>query len=306
VLAYIVRRLFLLPVLLLGITVIVFILLNMTPSNVAYVMLGAEGTKVEAEALAEKYGLNDPLFIQYFRWLGQVLRGNLGVAFFDKRPVSYLLFLKFPATLRLMLAAIVVMVALAFPLGIIAALKPNSWIDFLGRVFSLVGISTPSFWFGLISILIFAYYLDIFPAGGGNSLRHVLLPGLVLGIRSSALSARLIRSNLIETLGNDYIRTARAKGLHEYLVIIKHALRNSMLPVFTVMGLEVGYLLGGTVAIETVFAYNGLGLLTWNRMFAQDYPVILGAILLYSAFFVMINLIVDLSYGFFDPRVRYG
>jgi len=289
----------------LGITLIVFILLIITPSNVAYVLLGPEGTKVEAEALAEKYGLNDPLFVQYFRWLGQVLRGNLGVAYFDKRPVSYLLLLKFPATLRLMVAAMVVMVALAFPLGIITAVRPNSWIDFLGRMFSLVGISTPSFWFGMISILIFAYYLDIFPAGGGNSLRYVLLPGFVLGIRSSALSARLIRSNLIDTLGNEYIRTARAKGLHEYVVIFKHALRNSMLSVFTVMGLEMGYLLGGTVAIETVFAYNGLGLLTWNRMFAQDYPVILGTILLYSAFFVVINLIVDLSYGFIDPRIRY-
>jgi len=305
VLTYIIRRLLLLPMIVLGITLIVFILLIITPSNVAYVLLGPEGTKVEAEALAEKYGLNDPLFVQYFRWLGQVLRGNLGVAYFDKRPVSYLLLLKFPATLRLMVAAMVVMVALAFPLGIITAVRPNSWIDFLGRMFSLVGISTPSFWFGMISILIFAYYLDIFPAGGGNSLRYVLLPGFVLGIRSSALSARLIRSNLIDTLGNEYIRTARAKGLHEYVVIFKHALRNSMLSVFTVMGLEMGYLLGGTVAIETVFAYNGLGLLTWNRMFAQDYPVILGTILLYSAFFVVINLIVDLSYGFIDPRIRY-
>ena len=305
-LTYAIRRLLLLPVLLIGISLIVFALLFITPSNVAYVMLGPEGSQAQAEALSEKYGLNDPVVVQYVRWLGKVLRGDLGTALYDKREVSYLIFYAFPATLRLMVATMIVVIVASFTLGVIAALRPNSWVDFLTRAFALIGISTPSFWFGMISILIFAYYLDIFPAGGGNSLRHVILPALVLGLRSSALSARLIRSNLIEVLGTDYVRTARAKGLGEFAVILRHGLRNSMLPVFTVLGLEIGYLIGGTVAIETVFAYNGLGLLTWNRMFSQDYPVILGTILFFSAFFVLVNLIVDLSYGLFDPRIRYG
>ncbi|MFC2105577.1 ABC transporter permease [Candidatus Bipolaricaulota bacterium] len=306
VLTYTIRRLLLLPVLLIGISLLVFTLLFITPSNVAYVLLGPEGSQAQAEALSEKYGLNDPVFVQYFRWLGKVVRGDLGTAFVDKRPVSYLIFRAFPATLRLMVATMIVVVIVSFFLGVISALRPNSWIDFLTRTFALIGISTPSFWFGMIAILVFAYYLDLFPAGGGNSLRHVVLPALVMGLRSSALSARLIRSNLIEVLGSDYVRTARAKGLSEFAVIRKHALRNSMLPVFTVLGLEIGYLIGGTVAIETVFAYNGLGLLTWNRMFSQDFPVILGTILFFSFFFVIVNLIVDLSYGLFDPRIRYN
>lgn len=293
------------PLVVLGVSIIIFTLLHISPADPTYILLGEAGTQAQAEELAEKMGLNRSLVVQYFSWFANILQGNLGRALMDHQDVLRLLLQKFPATLRLMISAVIIAQIVAFPLGIVAALRPNSWRDFLTRTFALLGVSTPAFWFGMVMILIFAYYLPIFPSGGGSSLIYTILPSFALGFRLSALTARLLRSNLLDIFSKDYIRTARAKGATERVVLIKHCLRNALLPIITVVGLDIGYLLGGTVAIETVFAYPGIGLLTWTRMLSADYPVILGSLLFFSFFFAIINMITDLSYAFIDPRIRY-
>ncbi len=303
---YIAKRILQVPVVVFGVTLVIFLLIHISPIDPAYVLLGESGTQEQAEALGEKMGLSRSLPVQYGIWVSNLLRGNMGVALMDKQPVTRLLLHKFPATLRLMIGSMVVAVLVAFPLGFVATLKPNSWTDLLSRTFALLGISTPEFWFGMIMILVFAYYLDWLPSGGGNSFIYLILPSFSLGFRYSGLIARLLRSNLLEIMSKDYVTTARAKGIAEHAVIFKHVLKNAMIPVLTVMGLQIGYLLGGTVAIEAVFAYPGLGQLTWTRMLSADYPVILGSLLFFSLFFSLVNLATDLSYALVDPRIRYG
>ncbi|MFC2105273.1 ABC transporter permease [Candidatus Bipolaricaulota bacterium] len=305
-LTYIVKRLLQVPLVVFGVSIIIFFLIHISPVDPAYVLLGESGTQEQAEQLSEAMGLNRSLPLQYFTWISNALRGNLGIAMMDHQPVSRLLFEKFPATLRLMIGSMIVAVCIAFPLGIVAAIWRNSWTDFGARTFALLGISTPEFWFGMILILVVAYYWDWLPSGGGNSLIYVILPSFALGFRYSGLIARLVRSNLLDTLSKDYITTARAKGNKERTVIFKHAMKNTLIPVITIIGLQIGYLLGGTVAIEAVFAYPGLGQLTWTRMLSGDYPVILGSLLFFSLFFSIVNLVTDLSYAFVDPRIRYG
>ena len=233
------------------------------------------------------------------------MRGNLGISIQSRQPVATLIAQRFPFTLRLAFLAILFSAALGVVAGIIAATRRNSAVDLTALFGSLVGISLPIFWLGLLMILVFSVRLRWFPAGGSGTLTHLVLPAIVLGAASSAVIARMTRASMLEVLRQDYVRTARAKGVRDRRIIYQHALKNAMIPILTVFGLEFGYNLGGAVLTETVFSLPGLGRLIVEGIFARDYPVVQGAMLVVATTFVLVNLLTDIAYAFFDPRIRY-
>jgi peptide/nickel transport system permease protein len=307
--AYLVRRLLSLIPVWLGLSLLAFGLSQLTPGDPAEQMLSRETGEpptIEAiEALREELGLNDPLLVQYGRWLLRVVQGDLGVSFRYRQPVLELLATRFPATLEIAVGALLVSLAIALPAGALAALKRNSSVDHLARLGALLGASLPSFWLGYLLMLALAVELRLLPVAGRGSFRHLVLPCLTLGLGAAAIQARLVRSSMLEVLGEDYIRSARAKGLAERAVVLRHALRNALIPLITVAGLRFAALLGGTVVIETVFAWPGVGKLVVDSIFDRDYPMIQGYVLFTGTVFVLINLSVDLLYRWFDPRIRY-
>jgi ABC-type dipeptide/oligopeptide/nickel transport system permease component len=249
-------------------------------------------------------GLNDPVHEQYLRFLGKALQGDLGRSMRDNRPVSQILATHLPATVKLAVAGIALAVIIGGPLGLIAALRQNSWVDSLTMALSLLGWSMPAFWLGLLLILVFALRLGWLPITGESDLKRLVLPALTLALGTSGLIARLVRSSVLEVLRMDYVTTARSKGLGERLVILRHVLRNAMIPVVTMVGLQFGRLLSGTVIIETVFARQGIGKVTVDAILTRDMPVVQGAVLLFAAIYVLANLAVDVSYAVIDPRIR--
>jgi ABC-type dipeptide/oligopeptide/nickel transport system permease component len=251
-------------------------------------------------------GLDDPLHVQYLRFLSKALRGDLGRSLRTNRPVSEMLWEQLPATVELAVAGMGLAVVLGGILGLVSALRQNSWIDSLSMALSLIGWSMPSFWLGLLMILIFALHLDWLPiTGEGDRLARLVLPALTLALGTSGLIARLVRSAVLEVLRMDYVTTARAKGLVERMVISRHVLRNALIPVVTMVGLQFGRLLSGTVIIETVFARQGIGWLTVDAILERDMPLVQGAVLLFAVVYVLSNLAVDLSYALIDPRIRH-
>ena len=303
--AYLLRRILIALPTLLGVVVLVFLMVRLAPGDPAVLLAGEFATPETLETIRARYGLDRSLPEQFLIYLEALLRGDLGESARSRRPVLEELKTYFPNTLELASAAILVAVLTGIPLGVLAALRPGSGLDLSVMVLALLGVSMPVFWFGLLAILIFSVGLGWFPVAGKGTLAHLVLPAITLGINATALLARMTRGTLLEVLSQDYIRTARAKGLAERVVIFKHALRNALIPVVTVVGLEFGTLLSGAVITETIFAWPGLGQLLVGSILARDYPVVQGAVLLVAITFVLINLLVDLLYATIDPRVRY-
>lgn len=258
------------------------------------------------EQMKQDLGFNDPLYVQYGRFLGKVLRGDLGISYRTQEPVVDMIRAALPSTIRLALAGMAVAVVLGLSMGVVSAMWHNTWIDNACMIVAMIGWSTPSFWLGSMFILIFTVRLGWLPLSGQGSLKLLIMPALVLGLGAAGVIARLVRAGMLEVMNMDYVRTARAKGLSERVVISKHVLRNTLIPVVTIMGLQLGRLLGGTVIIETVFAREGIGRLAVRALQTRDMPTIQGVVLLLAVIYVVINFIVDLSYGLMDPRIRHG
>lgn len=306
---YIANRLVqLLPVLFL-ISVIVFGVMHALPGDPAELMLqGAEGG-APPERLAELrqiMGLNDPLLVQYGRFIGSALVGDLGESIRFRTPVTGLILERFGFTLELALAGLVASLLIGVPLGMIAAVRQNSWIDTFAMSLAYVGASMPIFWFGLILILFFAFTLNWFPPAGAESWLSLVLPAITLGFVSAGVISRLVRSSMIEVLQEDYIRTSRAKGLAERLVLWRHGFKNALIPVVTMVGLIFGGMLAGAVVTETVFSRPGIGRLVVSAILTKDYPLVQGCVLFLAVVYLLVNLFVDILYAWLDPRIRYG
>jgi ABC-type dipeptide/oligopeptide/nickel transport system permease component len=300
---FVVRRLLLTVPVLLGVILVVMLTLDFIPGDPVALMLGDAATKENIAKFRDHLGLDRPLAMRYLRYLGQVVSGDLGRSIQQNRPVADELAEAWPATLQLTAAALVLAALVGVAAGIVSAVWPNSLFDALSRLSSLFGLSMPVFWTGLVLIVVFAFWLPWLPVGGIGSPAHLVLPAVTLALPSIAMVTRMTRSSVLEVLREDYVRTARAKGVRERLVVAKHTLRNAAIPILTLLGLQAGQLMGGAVLTETVFAWPGLGRLMVKAIFARDYVLLQGAVLLFALAFVVINLIVDLSYGALDPRV---
>ena len=312
---YLARRLLLLVPVLAGVSVIIFMVLHLSPGDPVEIMLGSQATQEDRTRLRADLGLDQPLHVQYARWLGHLARGDLGRSLWMKRPVLGEVVLRFQATLILTATALVLSTTAGIALGVASATRPNSLLDRVSAMASLFGASMPSFWLGIVLMVVFALRLGWLPASGmyapygGGDLRdllaHLLLPAVTLAAASVTIIARLTRAAMLETLGQDYIRTARAKGVRERAVVLRHGLQNALIPIVTVIGVQAGYLLGGAVLTETVFAWPGVGTLMVQGILARDFPLVQGCVLVVALSFVVINLAVDLLYAWFDPRIRY-
>ncbi len=299
----------LVPVLFL-ISLIVFSIMHALPGDPVQLMLaGAESGSVTPERqdeLRELMGLNDPLPVQYFRFVRGAVTGDLGTSVRFRSPVLDLILERFGSTLQLSLGGIFFAILIGMSTGIIAALKQGSWMDTLSMMVAYVGVSLPLFWLGLLLILVFSFRLGWFPPAGQEGLRSLVLPSITLGLVSAGVISRLTRSSLVEVLVEDYVRTARSKGLPARIVTLRHALRNAFLPVLTMLGLQFGAMLAGTVVTETVFSRPGLGRLVVNAILWKDYPLVQGIVLFMATTYVLVNLVVDICYAWLDPRIRYG
>lgn len=302
---YLLKRVVLALPVLLGVSIVVFTMIRLIPGDPAQLMAGQAATQEIIAEIRRDLGLDRPIVVQYAFFLRNAVRGDLGRSLFNRAPVTEELALRFPRTARLGLASILVAVAIGVPAGIISATRHLSWIDSVVMVVALAGVSMPVFWLGLNLILIFAVRLQWLPAIGHEGWRHLILPAVTLGAASAAIIARMTRSAMLEVLRQDYVRTARAKGVAEPSVIGRHALRNALIPVVTVVGLQLGTLLGGAVLTESVFAWPGVGRLLVDAVLARDYPIIQGTVLLIAATFVLLNVLVDVLYAVLDPRIRY-
>ena len=303
---YLRNRLLLFLPSLLGALTLVFFLIHLIPGDPIEVMLGETAGPADKEALRRELGLHLPVGAQYLRFLGALAAGDLGRSLYEQGRVTDLLLERVPATLELTLAAMTVAVFIAFPLGILAAVKKDSWMDRFSLFFSLLGLAVPNFWLGPLLMIVFSIELGWLPVSGRGGLSHVILPALTLGTAMAAILTRMIRSKLLETIHEDYIQTARAKGLRECSVWLKHALRNSLLSVVTIMGLQFGALLAGAVITETIFAWPGIGRLTIQAIQTRDYPLAQGCVLAIATSYLLVNLLTDLLYGLLDPRITYG
>jgi len=310
--AYIFRRILqTIPVLVLT-SFCVFLLLHLVPGDPALVLAGTDATADVIEAVRKDLGLDQPLPIQYLKWVEHVLRGDLGKSYVTKLPTWDLIMLKLPATLELTVTAFVLALLIAVPTGILAAVRQRRPTDLAISTFTAVGLAVPNFWVGILFILLFALALGWLPPGGrvefGRApllaLKHLILPALTLAIPQSAIFSRFLRAAVVDVSQEDYVRTARAKGVRERLVVSRHVVRNALIPVVTVLGMHFGRLLGGAVIIESVFAWPGVGRLMLQAIGDRDYTVVQGGLLLLVSTFVLINLLTDLSYGFLDPRIR--
>ncbi len=307
---YILRRLASLIPVLLGATFIVFAIMHFTPGDPATLMLPQDATTEQIERMRENLGLNEPFLVQYGNFLFGMLQGNLGPSLRTGQPVTGIIASRLPATMQLAAASLLVAVTIGLIAGIIAAVKQYSVWDGGAMFTALLGVSMPNFWLGLMMILVFAVFWSntfgytLFPASGYGTLRHIVMPAIVLGTAHAAFITRITRSSMLEVLRQDYVRTARAKGLSEWKVVVVHALRNALMPVVTIAGLRFGVLLGGSVVTERIFAWPGIGRLLIDAVRAQDYNVVQGIILTYAVIFSLVTLVVDLLYAFIDPRIR--
>ena len=304
--SYLIRRILIAVPLLLGVVFIVIASFDLVPGDPAALILGEFATETAVAELRHELGLDRPLLVRYADTVWNLLQGDLGRSLTERRPVAVILGETFPLTAQLAGAAIALVLTVGIPLGLIAAMRPGSWIDNVIRVVSLAGLSMPVFWTGLVFMVIFSVNLGITPVSGTGTWRHLILPSVTLALPSIAVIARMTRSTVLEVLREDFIRTARAKGISERTVLIKHMLRNAMIPIVTVLGLQLGQMLGGAVLTETVFAWPGVGRLTVFAIFNRDYPLMQGVVMVLAMVYVGVNLLVDLSYGLFDPRVRYA
>jgi peptide/nickel transport system permease protein len=301
---YILRRLLGALGVIWGVATIAFILVFLMPGDAARMYAGPRAPEETVERIRQEWGLNDPLPVQYVRYLGRAIQGDFGRSTRDNRPVTEAIVQRVPATLMLALAGLAVGTGVGIPLGIAAGLRPGTWVDQMATVFGLVGVSIPQFAVGLVALYVFGFVLPIFPLGGYGTVAHIILPAIVLGIGGIAFYTQVTRNSVLEVVHEDYIRTARAKGLAPRTVLRRHTLRNAMLPVITLAGLDLALLLGGVVVIEAVFGWPGIGLQAWTAIKNQDTPMIIGTVIFSSIAVVAINLVVDFIYVSLDPRVR--
>ena len=303
---FLVSRLLSALVVVFGVTCIVFLLIHLVPGDPVEMMLGESARPADREALRQALHLNDPLLVQLGNYLHGLVNLDLGTSLTYRMPITELLAQRIPATAELAVASLLVAVALAFPLGSLAAMRKGTAWDHTAMGFSMLGVSIPNFWMGPLLILVFSLWLGWFPVSGREGLVSLILPAVTLGTALAAILSRMLRSTLLEVLGEDYLRTARAKGLNERQVLVRHALRNALLPVITLMGLQLGTLLGGAVITEQVFSWPGVGSLTIEAIQRRDYPVVQACILVISLSYVVVNTLTDVVYAWVDPRIRLG
>lgn len=330
---YIIKRLLMLIPVLIGVSILTFSLIHLIPGDPAKSMLGEKSNEAQLEALREEMGLNDPLYVQYGNYVGQILQGDLGKSVKSKESIATEIADRLPATVELALFAMILAIVVGVLAGVIAAVKQYSWFDNISMTGALFGVSMPIFWLGLMMIWIFSVQFNILPASGRlsndtqlglitnlylidsiltlnwpafkDAFLHLLMPGVALGTIPMAIIARMTRSSMLEVMKQDYIRTANAKGLAKHLVVFRHALKNAFLPVLTVIGLQFGLLLGGAVLTETIFSWPGIGRYVLNSVLGRDYPVVQSTILVIASVYVIVNLATDILYKYFDPRIKY-
>lgn len=305
-LRYIQQRLVAAVITLFGITIIVFLMLHLLPGDPARVIAGLLATEEDVARLRTQLGLNQPLLVQYWNFLSHLLRGDLGVSARTAQPVLTEVMARLPATMELAIISTVLASFFGIVGGVIAATRRNSFIDYLISALTLFGASMPVYWLGLMLIILFAVQWHLLPAAGNDGPASFILPSLTLAAFSVALIARMTRSSMLEVLGHDYVRTARAKGISERRVVFHHALKNAFIPVLTVIGLQFGALLGGAVLTESVFGWPGLGLLLLDSISARDYPTVQGVVLVFATIFILLNVLVDILYAYLDPRIHYA
>lgn len=292
---------------LLGVSVLVFSMLYFVPGDPVRLMLGESATSAEAIAqLRQQLGLNDPPYVQYWRFVSRAVRGDLGTSISTHQPVTQMIFAVLPSTIQLTVAAMAVAIITGVCFGVLAAVKQQTWVDNVSILLASLGVSMPIFWLGLVLIYVFSIRFGWVPVTGQGGIKRLVLPAIALGLGAAGIIARLVRSSLLEILRQEYMQTARAKGLRERTVVVHHGLRNALIPVVTIVGLQFGALLGGTVITETVFSRQGIGRLAVNAILMKDYPVVQGTVMLTAVIYVVVNLLVDLSYALLDPRIRYG
>jgi peptide/nickel transport system permease protein len=305
-LQFVLRRALLTIPLLIGMTICLFVVFEFTPGNPADIALGELATAETIAQLEKAWGLSDPLYVQIPQFLINAVRGDLGFSFMTQRPVASEIARTFPNTMVLALSGLFVATIVGIPLGVVAATKQGSMVDTLSMIVALLGLSVPVFVTGLVFMYIFAYRLNWFPVAGQHGFSSLVLPAIALGLPSAAEIARMTRSSMLEQLSLDYLRTARAKGLGERQIVYLHAFRNASIPIVTLLGLRLGHLLAGTVVIETIFSWPGLGSLILEAVLFRDYPLIRSSVLFIAVVFVAVNLVVDVLYGFIDPRIRFS
>ena len=301
---YIIKRLLMLIPVLLGVAFIIFAIMNVAEGDPVYQVSGPDATEEQLEALREEMGLNGSLIERYFRYILNLLRGDLGTSYVSKMDVMKLYLQRLPNTLKLASLAMFVAVIISVPLGIVAAVNQNSWKDTLAMILALLGLSMPNFWLGLLLMLLFSLKLGWFPSGGAEGFRSVVLPAVTVGVGLAALLTRTTRSSMLDVLRQDYLRTARAKGVSERKVVYHHALRNALIPIITIFGVQFSNVLGGSVLAETVFAWPGVGRLVVDAIDQRDIPTVTGALIMTTMLVTIVNLLVDIVYAYVDPRIK--
>ncbi|MEK5382365.1 nickel ABC transporter permease [Niallia sp. FSL W8-0635] len=303
-LRFILKRILMLIPVVIGVSIIVFILMQLTPGDPAQILLGPQAGEEDVQNLREQMGLNDPLIVQYFRFLIGIATFDFGTSIQDGQPVLQQILSHFPATIKLTLAAMVVALLIGIPIGIISSTKQYSFFDNVSTLGGLVGFSMPNYWLSMMLILLFSVQLGWLPVSGYGGLIFLVLPAISLGTQTAAVFLRMTRSSMLEVLHSDYIRTARAKGITERKVVYAHALRNALIPIITVVGLQVGALLEGAILTEAVFAWPGIGRFMIDAINAKDFPVVQGSVVFIAFVFVFVNLLVDILYAYVDPRIK--
>jgi len=305
-LKYIAKRIVLMIPVLIVMTLIVFSIFYFGPGDPVSRIAGPNVTPEVYESIRQKYGLDQPFIVQYFRFLKSVVEGDLGVSILQERPVIEMIRERLPVTLKIGLLGFLITFVVAIPIGVIAAVKKNTIVDYISMSGILLGMAVPTFWFGMLLLYVFGYKLRWFPISGYESIRHLILPSFAIGFTNAAATARMVRSNMLEVLKQDYVRTARSKGLLEKIIVYKHALKNALIPVITIMGLRLGWILGGSVALEIIFSIPGLGRLMIDSILARDYPVVQGAMVVLTSPIILANILADILYAVVDPRIRYS
>lgn len=301
---YILKRLLMLIPVLLAVAFVIYAIMNVAEGDPVYSVAGADATEEQLEALREEMGLNGSLIERYFRYIGNLLKGDLGTSYVSKQDVMKIYLQRLPNTLKLASMTMIFATLIALPLGIIAAVNQNSWIDTLSMVLALIGLSMPNFWLGLLLIILFSLKLGWFPSGGNEGFKSIILPAFTVGAGLAALLTRTTRSSMLDVIRQDYLRTARAKGVPEKTIIRKHALRNALIPIITIFGVQFSNVLGGSVLAETVFAWPGVGRLVVDAIDQRDIPTVTGALVMTTMLVTIVNLLIDIVYAFVDPRIK--
>ena len=301
---YILKRFLMVIPVIIGVSFLVYFIISLTPGDPVKMMLGEEASEESIQEVRDELGLDKPIIVQYAKYISKLVRGDLGISYRSKRPVFGEIVARFPTTLKLTFWSMLIAIIIALPLGIISATKQYTLTDSICSVAALVGAAVPNFWFGLMLIIWFSLGLGWFPSGGSEGIKSMVLPSFTLGTTAAAIITRMTRSSMLEVVRQDYIRTAKAKGVNKKVVIRKHALRNALIPIVTVVGLQFGHMLGGMVLTETVFSIPGMGRLMVDSIKSKDTPMVLGCIITLATVFSLVNLCIDILYAFIDPRIK--